>query len=337
MEISLIIPTKDRQSTLKNCLDSLQVSQLPRFEVIVVDDCSQQNVSDLVKAYGHKIVRLDKPSGAWHARNRGAQEATGDILVFIDSDMIIPPDGLPKIHRFFSQNNYAALSGINSCPQDSENFATRYKSLWMHYSYLCSPQNFDWFVSGIGAVKKDVFFRLKGFDTSFITQIGGGDLEFGRRLKDAGLNVFLDKELQGNHLKQFTVLSLIKNDFNRSKGWFQLILKKKMVPDVLKKLRIANVYPQFIVSVWAVFLFFLCILLLFFSERFLFMTAASLAIYMVVNFGLFRFFYRKGGLEFLLKAIPFSSLDHLISGLGVIAGGWDFWRFRVSKPKRVAS
>ena len=335
MDISLIIPTRDRQNTLKNCLDSLKGSQFPRFEVIVVDDCSQQNVSDLVMAYGHKVVRLDKPSGAWYARNRGAQEAKGEILVFIDSDMIIPPDGLPKIHRFFLQNNYAALSGINSCPENSENFATQYKSLWMHYSYLCSPQNFDWFISGIGAVKKDVFFRLKGFDTSFITQTGGGDLEFGRRLKEAGLNIFLDKELQGNHLKQFTVLSLIKNDFNRSKGWFQLILKKKMVPDVLKKLRIANVYPQFIISVLTVFLFFPSILLSFFFSKFWLMTAASLTIYMVVNFNLFRFFYRKGRATFLLKAIPFSLLDHLISGLGVIAGGWDFWNYRMTKPEKL--
>jgi len=334
VDISLIIPTRDRQNTLKRCLDSLQESPFSRFEVIVVDDCSQQNVSDLVKAYGHKIVRLDKPSGAWHARNRGAQEAQGNILVFIDSDMIIPPDGLPKIHRFFLQNNYAALSGINSCPKNSENFATCYKSLWMHYSYLCSPQNFDWFISGIGAVKRDVFFRLKGFDTSFITQTGGGDLEFGRRLKEAGLKIFLDKELQGNHLKQFTVFSLIKNDYNRSKGWFRLILRKKMVPDVLKKLRLANIYPQFIVSVLAVLLFFPSIFLSFVSTQFLLIALASLAIYMIANFNLFRFFHQKGGLKFLLKAIPFSFLDHLVSGFGVIAGGWDYWTHPMKKPER---
>jgi len=65
------------------------------------------------------------------------------------------------------------------------------------------------------------------------------------------------------------------------------------------------------------------------------MTAASLTIYMVVNFNLFRFFYRKGRATFLLKAIPFSLLDHLISGLGVIAGGWDFWNYRMTKPEKL--
>jgi hypothetical protein len=124
-------------------------------------------------------------------------------------------------------------------------------------------------------VKRDIFFDLRGFDVSFDVKTGGGDLEFGRRLKEAGEKIFLDKELQAEHIKQYTLLRLIRNDYHRSKGWFKLILGKKMVRDVVKKLRIANVYPGFIISVVAAFLLLLSLFLSFWSNKFLLIAIAS--------------------------------------------------------------
>jgi GT2 family glycosyltransferase len=245
--------------------------------------------------------------------------------------MVLQPDTLNRIHNFFSSNHYAALSGICGGGKAQGNLATQYKNLWMHYSYLHSPEDFDWFISGVGAVKREIFFDLKGFDISFETKTGGGDLEFGRRLKKAGQEIFLDKELRAEHLKQHTLFSLIHNDYNRSKGWFKLILGKKMVRDVVKKLRIANIYPGFMISVFVAFLLFVSLFLSLWSSRFLLMAMILGLIYLSVNYPLFRFLQKRGGMGFLLRVIPLSIVDHLVSGVGVMVGGLSYFWSQIRK------
>ncbi|UCB53316.1 MAG: glycosyltransferase family 2 protein, partial [Candidatus Zixiibacteriota bacterium] len=112
MDISVIIPIRNGLDTLGQCLASLKRMNFPDFEVIVVDDGSEKDCSEVVNSYGFKSIRLKKPSGVECARNKGAELATGEILVFIDCDMIVPPDALQRIHHRFSGNHYAAISGI---------------------------------------------------------------------------------------------------------------------------------------------------------------------------------------------------------------------------------
>ncbi len=320
MYISVIVPIRDGIDSLRLCLASLKQSSFPDFEVIVVDDCSKQDCSGVVSSYGFKSIRLNQPRGAEYARNQGAQLATGDILVFTDCDMIVPPDALHRIHDRFSGNHYAAISGICGLKAHSRQLVTLYKNLWMYYSYTVSPENFDWFITGIGAVRREVFFGLGGFDTSFNVRTGGGDLEFGRRLKEAGGNILLDKSLQVEHLQRYSFRRLLRNDYKRSKGWFQLAARKKMIPQVVKKLSIANIYPVFIVSVLISLIFLLSLFLLPFFKIFLLVATLSVAAYLIINYPLFRFFRWEGGPGFLLKTIPLSFIDHLVAGFGIISG-----------------
>jgi glycosyltransferase involved in cell wall biosynthesis len=320
VQISVVVPVRNGGKTINRCLTSLKHSDYPDFEVIVVDDCSDEDCTPVVEEYGFKAVRLTRPMGGWSARNRGAEQAQGDILVFVDCDMVVPPDALSTIHRHFSNNHYAAISGICGAKTSSRRLATRYKNLWMYYSYTKSPDNFDWFISGIGAVRREVFFELEGFDAGFDTKTGGGDLEFGRRLKEHGRDILLDKRLQAEHLKPYSLWDLLRNDFNRSRGWFRLIAKKRMVPLVIRKLRVANVYPSFIFSVFLSLVFLVSLLGSFFWSTSGIIAILSLLAYLVINYPLFRLLRREGGWGFLLRAIPLSLIDHIVSGLGVIAG-----------------
>lgn len=320
LDISVIIPIRDGNETLKRCLSSLKASSLPPTEVIVVDDYSKEDCSEIVKSFGFKWMRMDKPREAENARNKGAESSTGDILVFTDCDMVIHPDALEKIHQHFCKDHYAAISGVCSPESQDRSMASRYKHLWMYYSYVNSPKDFDFWISSIGAVKRDIFFGLKGFGTIFQTKYGGGDLEFGRRLKLAGQKICLDTKIQGTHLKRFTLWSLLRNDYSRGKGWFRFAVRNRLLPYVLKKLRIANIYPAFIISVILSLIFFLSLLLLPFWNISLYLIVSSLLAYSMINYPLFRFFRKRGGTGFLLKAIPLSFVDHLVAGFGVIRG-----------------
>lgn len=320
MDISVIIPTRDGNHTLGRCLASIKNSTHSPREVIVVDDCSKENCSSIVESFGFRTVRLDEPREAEYARNRGAELAKGDILVFTDSDMILQPDVLKRIHDHFSQNRCAAVSGVCTPETDDKKLAARYKNLWLYYSYVNSPHDFDWFILSIGAIRKEVFSELKGFKTTYPTVSGGGDLEFGRRLREAGEKIRLDTTIQGKHLKRYTIRSLLRNDYVRGKGWFEFAVGRKTLWAVIKKLRIANIYPAFIVSVLISLACFFSLLLSPVSITFLYLAILSALAYLLVNYPLFRFFRHEAGAGFLLKAIPLSFVDHLVAGFGVISG-----------------
>jgi len=247
---------------------------------------------------------------------------------------MIHPDALERIHNHFCKNHYAAISGVCSPDPSDRKLATRYKHLWMYYSYLNSPKDFDFWISGVGAVKREVFFNLKGFHTTFQTKYGGGDLDFGRRLKQAGQKIRLDTKIQSTHLKRYTLLSLLRNDYNRGKGWFRFVVSRKLFPYVIKKLRIANIYPAFIISVFLSFIFVLSLFFSPFLKISLYLTVFSALVYLMINYPLFRFFQKKGGTSFLLKAIPLSLVDHLVAGLGVIRGCLDYLGSLIIKPSQ---
>jgi glycosyltransferase involved in cell wall biosynthesis len=320
----VIIPVKDRRETLSRCLASIKQSRFPEYEVIVVDDCSRQDCSGSVAKFGFRTVRLNQHQGAWYARNKGAEGSKGDILVFLDGDMLIQPDTLFRIHQHFSKDFYDAVSGVCGRKTETGSVVTRYKNLWMYHSYMQSPRDSDWFICGMGAVRREVFFELKGFDAGFLTGRGGGDLEFGGRLKAAGKKILLDKELEVIHLQRYTWWGLLRNDFKRSRGWFKLAVQKKMLSRVVKKLRIANIYPAFLFSILISVILLVSLFLSFFNEHFIILTGFSALAYLIVNFSLFRFFRKEGGTFFLIIAIPLCWVDHLISGLGVFAGAIDY-------------
>ena len=92
MKISIIIPVYNASLTLKECLDAIFNSHFKNFEVIVVSDNSPDNSVKLAKEYRCKVIELSENKGPAFARNIGAQAAEGDVLLFLDSDVVIKND-----------------------------------------------------------------------------------------------------------------------------------------------------------------------------------------------------------------------------------------------------
>ncbi|MEK7758380.1 MAG: glycosyltransferase family A protein, partial [Pseudomonadota bacterium] len=83
--ISVIIPNRNGATTIGKCLDAALASRHANFEVIVVDDSSDDNSISVIAHYPCKLLRLSKHGGAALARNLGAQHARGAILFFTDA------------------------------------------------------------------------------------------------------------------------------------------------------------------------------------------------------------------------------------------------------------
>jgi glycosyltransferase involved in cell wall biosynthesis len=92
--VSVIIPNRNGAATIGTCLAAAQASQHGNFEIIVVDDASEDDSVTIIERYPCKLVRLARHVGAARARNAGASHSRGRILFFTDADCLLQPDTL---------------------------------------------------------------------------------------------------------------------------------------------------------------------------------------------------------------------------------------------------
>ena len=90
--VSVVIPARDAAETVGGVLEALAAQEPAPAEVIVVDDASRDGTAAIAEQHGAKVVRVERSRSAGGARNRGWDEATGDVVVFLDSDAV-PADG----------------------------------------------------------------------------------------------------------------------------------------------------------------------------------------------------------------------------------------------------
>src|ERR1700730_13067762 len=94
IRISVVIPVRDGRMFLARCLEALSRSNYRNVETIVVDDCSSDSTSQIADSYGAHCLRTPRTLGPGGARNLGARHAMGEILAFIDADVVLPPERL---------------------------------------------------------------------------------------------------------------------------------------------------------------------------------------------------------------------------------------------------
>ncbi len=106
-KISVIIPTYNRENTLRRSIDSVLNQTYKNIEIIIIDDCSTDNTKKLIEEYKDKVIyyKLDKNSGACFARNKGVEIATGEYIAFQDSDDEWDKEKLEKQMKVLKETN----------------------------------------------------------------------------------------------------------------------------------------------------------------------------------------------------------------------------------------
>jgi glycosyltransferase involved in cell wall biosynthesis len=233
--LSVVIPVLNGADVLPECLRALRRSDFQAFEVLVVDDGSSDATPQIAEEYGVRHIRTVSTRGPANARNLGARHAVGDILVFVDADVVLPPSALSRIADTFDSNpSTAGVFGSYDDAPAHPAFFSQYKNLMHHYIHQKSRESASTFWAGCGAMRKSVFEHFGGFDAARYTEPTIEDVALGMELAHAGHSIVLDKQLTVKHLKRWTFFTLLKTDIvHRAIPWTRLILNTRHLPDDL--------------------------------------------------------------------------------------------------------
>jgi glycosyltransferase involved in cell wall biosynthesis len=311
MRLSVIIPVYNGGEDLGKCLEALSRSSRLPDEIIVVDDASTDLSGQLATHYGSLVLHnLGSPLGPAKSRNRGAENAHGDVLVFIDADVSVHSDTLALIEKYMTE--YPEITGLFGSYDDSpyhRSLVSLYKNLMHHFVHQHSKHEASTFWTGIGAIRREVFEELGGFDESFVMP-SIEDIEFGVRLRKSGYLVRLFPDIQVTHLKRWNLLGLLHTDiYRRAVPWTRLILKTSQFPSDLNLDRKSKISA---VLVWVLFIL---LVLGFWFEIAWVGTLIFLGALVFLNFSLYHFFFKRNGLLFAIGAFSLHILYLLYSSL----------------------
>jgi glycosyltransferase involved in cell wall biosynthesis len=183
LTFSIVIPCYNDRENVETLLASLRLPD-EGWEVLVVDDCSPEGSPPLLERLPARLIRLEQQAGPAAARNRGARESTGDVVVFCDADIVLAGDALARMRPYFEELGERAVLASGLLVPHNPGFFPRYKYyqevMWVrahtdHYS--------NHFSTRMGAIRRDVFAETGGFDETIKTA-GVEDFEFGYRMRE---------------------------------------------------------------------------------------------------------------------------------------------------------
>lgn len=294
----MIIPATDRPPTLERVVRAVERAASPPEQLIVVDGPE------------HRVPAA--------ARNAGARQADGQILVFVDADVEVHPDAFVRIRTAFEEDpRLTAVFGAYDDEPGGGSVVSDFRNLLHHHVHRQGEGLATTFWTGLGAVRRDVFISVGGFDDTLAWL---EDIELGLRLRREGGAIMLDPAVQGRHLKRWTLTSMVETDlFRRGVPWVRLILEGRADPTTLNltwRHRVATAASVALVAGLA--------------RRNLRLVSAALAVLTIVDGDFYALLLRRGGLRMAAAGPPLHVLHRLTAVAAVplaLAGHlWDGWR-----------
>ena len=214
--LSVVVPTSRDPATLPKVLGALARSDLPRkfWELVIVNDGTTDATVAAAAPFADTIVRIaGRPHGPAYARNRGVEVARGEIVVFVDADLVVRPDTLRRFAWAFLQSpDVAAVYGAYATDGESRGLISQYRDLLNHHLHHHGRGQGDGFWVDCGAVRREALLAVGMFNEWLFTRPQIEALELGQRLRGQGYRIEYHGEIQGTHLKRWTLFGMIAAD-----------------------------------------------------------------------------------------------------------------------------
>jgi GT2 family glycosyltransferase len=289
--LSVVVPATNTPDTLEECVSAIQAASYPPEELVIIVE--------------------PRCAGPAAARNLGAKQAAGDIIVFVDSDVAVHPDVFVQIRAAFSSDStLTALFGSYDDDPRPGGLVSDFRNLLHHHVHQTAAGPATTFWAGLGAVRRNDFLAVGGFDQHRYPGPSIEDIELGMRLTDRGGRIVLDPFIQGKHLKRWTLLDMISTDFSaRGVPWVRLLLRRGTASTALNlgwKHRATAAASVALLAALA--------------RRRLPPSAALVVLIVILNRSFYRLLVRQRGTATALAGLPLHIVHHLVGVAAVPAG-----------------
>ena len=315
--ISLIIPNRNGEATIGLCLEAAHASKCESFEVIVVDDHSEDRSIEVIKRFPCKLISLGEQGGASRARNTGAAHSRGDVLFFTDADCLVEEDTLAIAAEAFSSHGPGTIIGgtYTQEPHD-RGFFNSFQSIFINYSECKKADNADYAAAHAMVIAADTFKENQGFPEDFLPV--AEDVEFSHRLRRAGCRIIINPRLQVRHIFNFSLYRSLRNAVFKSMNWTVYSIANR---DIFADSGTASTELKTTVGFYAINVILLLSFVIFRDPLFLYLTALPIAASLWVSRNLVMAFHKGGGTVFAAAATAYYLfLYPLAVGAGGFAG-----------------
>lgn len=307
--VSIIVPFHRNLTLLRQVLAPF-ADRPAHIEVIVAADGATEDWKPIAASFGARWVELPVRSGPAAARNRGAEIAEGEILVFVDGDVIAAPDAVARMEADLADPSITAVFGAYDEQPPDPGFFSQYKNLSHGYVHSTTGSRAATFWAGLGAVRADAFRAVHGYDEWFDHPCIE-DIEIGYRLTANGATIAVDPAIRGTHLKRWTLWSSVRSDIvDRGIPWTQLMIRVGATNqgdlNLTRRLRLSVVVSY---------------LLVLFALAGLWWPGAwlgvptALAALVLLNREYYAYFLRVRGSWFAVRVVAAHVLHHLCNGI----------------------
>lgn len=318
---SVVVPARQCGDMLTHSLAAICASTLSRdrWELIVVDDGSTDDTADVASRFADRVLRIpDGPLGPAAARNRGAEAARGTYLVFVDADVCVHPTALTQfVDAFGNDERIAAVFGAYDTQPRAEGVVSQYRNLLHHYVHLTSSGDADTFWAGCGAVRRSTFNAVGMFDEDRFQRPQIEDIELGYRIVARGDRILLRPDIQGTHLKHWTLWRMLVTDFtDRAVPWMLLLLERGNAG----RRGTLNVRgsEKLLTALVGVALLGLLLAGALAEWRWLLLSLVCVVCVVLGNLALLRWFAARRSVWFALAVIPLRLAFYIVSGAGAV-------------------
>lgn len=181
---SVVVCAYNAAGTLRDCLDGLMELDYPDYDVIVVDDGSDDETSAIAAGFPVQLIRQPN-QGLSRARNAGMRAASGEIIAYIDADARPDVHWLKHLATTFAASDYVGAGGPNLAPSgDGETAACVAASPGGPIHILLSDNEAEHIPGCNMAFRRDALLAVGGFDARF--RVAGDDVDICWRLLEAG-------------------------------------------------------------------------------------------------------------------------------------------------------
>lgn len=320
--LSVIVSTRDSAGTLKPVLKAIRGGKLPAssYELIVVDDASADGSVAIAARYADTVVKLSgQQSGPAYSRNRGVELARGEIVVFVDADVVVEAETFLRMLAILAERPDVDAVSASHEGGGASNFTSRYWNSLLWFGDQRHSAAGAQFAPACGAVRRRAFLAAGMYDEWRFATASLEGIELGERLLAKGGAGLLTTQLRVSHLRRWSFSSLCREVWGRgemlarSLGYSRtsalapseviFTLSRSLTPAIalVGTLLLAGafVYPPHAAAA----------------------TAMAVSVLLIANLPVHRFYARSEGLIFAIASAPLHLMVQIVAG-AALCNGW---------------